>query len=79
MNFQTKVALHYLKPKGNSFISLLSFISIAGIAIGVMALIVVISVMNGFDHALEEKIVGIESQVIVLNYGGLIPYFNASI
>ncbi len=76
MNFQTKVALHYLKPKGNSFISLLSFISIAGIAIGVMALIVVISVMNGFDHALEEKIVGIESQVIVLNYGGLIPDYR---
>ncbi len=76
MNFQTKVALHYLKPKGNSFISLLSFISIAGIAIGVMALIVVISVMNGFDHALEEKIVGIESQVVVLNYGGLIPDYK---
>ena len=76
MNFQTKVALHYLKPKGNSFISLLSFISIAGIAIGVMALIVVISVMNGFDHALEEKIVGIESQVVVLNYGGLMPDYR---
>jgi lipoprotein-releasing system permease protein len=76
MNFQTKVALRYLKPKGNSFISLLSFISILGITIGVMALIVVISVMNGFDHALEEKIVGVESQVVVLNYNGVINHYK---
>ncbi len=72
MNFHTKIALHYLKPKNNSFISLLSFISIMGITIGVMALIVVISVMSGFDHALEKKVIGIESQIIVLNYNGFI-------
>ncbi len=76
MGFQTKVAIHYLKPKGNSFISLLSFISILGIVIGVMALIVVISVMNGFDHALEEKIVGVQSQVVVLNYKGVVTDYK---
>lgn len=76
MNFHTNIALHYLKPKNNSFISLLSFISISGIAIGVMALIVVISVMSGFDHALENKVIGIESQIIVLNYKGSINHYN---
>ncbi len=76
MNFHTNIAIHYLKPKDNSFISLLSSISILGIVIGVMALIVVISVMSGFDHALEKKIIGIESQIIVLNYSGSIKHYS---
>lgn len=76
MNFHTNIAIHYLKPKNNSFISLLSSISILGIAIGVMALIVVISVMSGFDHALEKKVIGIESQIIVLNYNGSVNNYK---
>jgi lipoprotein-releasing system permease protein len=79
MNFHTKIALHYLKPKNNSFISLLSFISVTGIMIGVMALIVVISVMNGFDHALEKRVIGIESQIIVLNYGGFVNNYRKAV
>ncbi len=79
MNFHVKIALHYLKPKNNSFISLLSFISIAGIAIGVMALIVVLSVMNGFDHSLEKRVIGIESHIVVLNYSGSIIHYRKQI
>jgi lipoprotein-releasing system permease protein len=79
MSFHTKIALHYLKPKNNSFISLLSLISVMGITIGVMALIVVISVMSGFDHALEKKVIGIESQVIVLNYNGFVNNYKSAI
>jgi lipoprotein-releasing system permease protein len=47
-----------------------------GIAIGVMALIVVISVMSGFDHTLEKRVVGIESQIIVLNYNGFVSRYK---
>ncbi len=79
MSFHSKIALHYLKPKNNSFISLLSLISVMGITIGVMALIVVISVMSGFDHALEKKVIGIESQVIVLNYNGFVNNYKSAI
>ena len=79
MNFHTNIALHYLKPKNNSFISLLSFISILGITIGVMALIVIISVMSGLNHTLEKKVIGIESQVIVLNYNGFINHYKKAI
>jgi lipoprotein-releasing system permease protein len=50
-----------------------------GITIGVMALIVVISVMSGFDHALEKKVIGIESQVIVLNYNGFVNNYKIAI
>ena len=79
MSFHTKIALDYLKPKNNSFISLLSLISVMGITIGVMALIVVISVMSGFDHALEKKVIGIESQVIVLNYNGFVNNYKSAV
>ena len=79
MNFHTKIALHYLKPKNNSFISLLSLISVAGIMIGVMALIVVISVMSGFDRTLEKRVIGIESQIIVLNYNGFVNNYKKAV
>ena len=79
MNFHTKIALHYLKPKNNSFISLLSLISVTGIMIGVMALIVVISVMNGFDRTLEKRVIGIESQIIVLNYNGFVNNYKKAV
>ena len=53
------------------FISLISIISILGIAVGVMALIVVIAVMNGFDQELRNKIVSINPHIIVEKQGGI--------
>ena len=79
MNFHTNIALHYLKPENNSFISLLSFISVFGITIGVTALIVIISVMSGLNHTLEKRVIGIESQIIVLKYKGLIDHYKKAV
>jgi lipoprotein-releasing system permease protein len=53
------------------FISLTSLISILGIALGVMALIVVISVMNGFDKELREKIMGVNPHIYIERQGGI--------
>lgn len=53
------------------FISLISIISIAGVAIGVAALIVVIAVMTGFDKDLRDKIVGNYADITVTNYNGI--------
>ena len=50
-------------------ISLISLISILGIALGVMALIVVISVMNGFDRELREKFVGLNPHILIQKQG----------
>jgi lipoprotein-releasing system permease protein len=50
------------------FISLISVISILGVAIGVMALIVVIAVMSGFDRDLRDKIVGNYSHITLASY-----------
>ena len=51
--------------QGNSFISFISFFSTAGIALGVMSLIVVVSVMNGFEGQLKDKILGVIPQVVI--------------
>jgi lipoprotein-releasing system permease protein len=63
------IAWRYLVTKRKEkFISLISVISILGVAIGVMALIVVIAVMTGFDRDLHDKIVGNFSDIVVTNY-----------
>jgi lipoprotein-releasing system permease protein len=53
------------------FISLISLISILGIAIGVCALIVVIGVMTGFDKDLHDKMIGNYSHISISSYGGI--------
>jgi lipoprotein-releasing system permease protein len=75
MNFELFIALRYLKAKRKqAFISLITFISIAGVAVGVMALIVVIAVMTGFESHLRTKILGINSHILIKNYEG--PFGN---
>lgn len=71
MNWQLFVSLRYLTSKRKEkFISVISLISVFGVAIGVAALIIVISVMSGFDEDLKEKIVGTYSHLeIVSDYG----------
>ncbi len=60
------VGLRYTRAKRrNHFISFISFISIAGIALGVTALITVLSVMNGFEKELRTRILGVASHVMV--------------
>ncbi len=66
MRFEWFVCLRYLKAKRkHNFISLISIISVAGVAIGVMALIIVLAVMTGFTDELRDKILGINSHIVV--------------
>lgn len=59
MRFEAYVALRYLRGKRKSrFVSLITLISVAGVSVGVMALIVVMSVMTGFDEELTASIMG---------------------
>jgi len=65
------IAARYLKAKRKqAFVSVISMISISGVALGVMALIIVISVMGGFETELKNRILGISSHVMVMRYGG---------
>jgi lipoprotein-releasing system permease protein len=71
MSFETFFSLRYLKAKRKQgFISVITGISILGIMIGVMALIVVLAVMNGFREDLLKKILGVNSHLLILSYKG---------
>src|ERR1019366_5484951 len=76
MNFEWWITLRYITAKKDKFLSVINFVSIAGIAIGVMALIIVIGVMTGFDHDLREKIVGANAHVFVERESGVKNYMQ---
>ncbi|MBC7414252.1 MAG: lipoprotein-releasing ABC transporter permease subunit [Herminiimonas sp.] len=57
----------------NSFISFISLISMAGIALGVAALIVVLSVMNGFQKDVRDRMLSVLSHIEVFDAGGALP------
>ena len=66
--FELLLALRYLQPK-RTFVSTITLISVIGVALGVAVLIVVISVMSGFDHDLREKILGFNPHLKVFADG----------
>jgi lipoprotein-releasing system permease protein len=66
--FELLLALRYLRPK-RTFVSIITLISIVGVALGVAVLIIVISVMSGFDHDLREKILGFNAHLTVARGG----------
>lgn len=70
-SFSKRVALRYLWSKRpEAFISILTVISVLGVAIGVIVLNVVMAVMTGFEHELKEKIVGANSHVVLKTLSG---------
>ena len=67
MTYEFVVGLRYLKSRRRqTFISLITLISIGGVTVGVMVLIVVLAVMSGFETTLKEKILGMNSHVWIL-------------
>ena len=71
MSFELYIGRRYLRAKQKqAFVSLITILSIAGVTVGVMALIVVIAVMTGFDADLKARILGGQSQVMLMRHGG---------
>lgn len=71
MSYELFIAGRYFRSKRRqSFVSLISFLSIAGVAVGVMALVVVIAVMSGAESEFRRRILGIEPHVWVARHGG---------
>lgn len=60
--FELLLALRYLRPK-RTFVSVITLISVLGVTLGVAVLIIVISVMSGFDHDLRQKILGFNAHL----------------
>jgi lipoprotein-releasing system permease protein len=69
--YQVFIALRYLKSKKkHRGLSVNTAISIGGVAVGVMALLVVLAVMSGFQQDLQKKILGANAHIIVRDYRG---------
>jgi lipoprotein-releasing system permease protein len=76
-SFEIFIAGRYLRAKRKqAFVSLITLISIAGVAIGVMALILVLGVMTGFTDDLLEKILGTNSHIVITGYGAGIENYD---
>jgi lipoprotein-releasing system permease protein len=77
LHFEWFVCLRYLRAKRKKgFISLITIISIVGVAVGVMALIGVLGLMTGFTEEFRAKILGVNSHIVVQRYGGLINEYS---
>ena len=69
--FSLFLAFKYLKPR-RSFISAVTVISMLGVTIGVAVLIIVLSVMTGFDEVWRDKILGFNAHVSIVQQGGIL-------
>lgn len=78
MNFQLFIANKYIRSKNDSrFISVISYISIFGIALGVAALIIAISILDGFEKTISEKIVDFNSHIQITAFNGdILPSYR---
>lgn len=71
MSYELFISLRYLKAKRKqAFISLISLISIGGVAVGVAALIIVLAVMTGFKNDVRDKILGTMAHILVQHPDG---------
>ncbi|MEO5365960.1 MAG: lipoprotein-releasing ABC transporter permease subunit [Magnetococcus sp. WYHC-3] len=69
--YEWLIGLRYLRArKSQGFISLITFLTLGGIALGVAALIVVLAVMTGFKEELQRQILGVTSHVVVQSFSG---------
>ncbi|RKZ66863.1 MAG: lipoprotein-releasing ABC transporter permease subunit [Gammaproteobacteria bacterium] len=81
--FQPKelfIGLRYIRAKRkNHFVSFIAFISIAGVALGVFSLIVVLSVMNGFGNELRDRTLSMTSHATVSGYDGYLSDWETAV
>ncbi len=72
--YERMIAKRYLLPgKGEGIIAVVAGFSLGGVMLGVAALVIVMSVMNGFRAELFDKIVGLNGHAVIQGYGGRLP------
>jgi lipoprotein-releasing system permease protein len=70
MRYELFISLRYLKAQRKQiFISVITILSMAGVGLGVMALVVVLSVMSGFEEDLKTKILGTNAHLVIFQHG----------
>src|SRR5258707_11668473 len=76
--FELFLALRYLRPK-RPFVSVIPLFSVIGVMLGVAVLIIVISVMSGFDKQLRDKILGFNAHLKIVRPGTTLADYPALI
>jgi len=75
MPFEYFIGGRYLRTKQKqTFIFLITLLSVAGVTVGVMSLIVVIAVMSGFDSDIKNRILGVDAHVVLKRHGVFFDY-----
>ncbi len=69
MSYERFIALRHLQSRERGFVSTITVIAILGVFLGVMALTSVIAVTGGFQDALQERVLGVNSHILVMEYG----------
>lgn len=69
MSYSLQIGLRYLRSKKRATVSMITLISIVGVALGVAALLAVLSITTGFENAFREKVLGVNAHVLILKYG----------
>jgi lipoprotein-releasing system permease protein len=69
IGYALDVGLRYLRSKKRASISVISVIAISGVALGVAALLAVMSITSGFQREFRDKVLGVNAHVLVLKYG----------
>jgi len=69
MAYAYEIGLRYLRSKKRSTISIITGIAVTGVALGVAALLTVLSITGGFQKQFQDKVLGVNAHVLVLRYG----------
>jgi lipoprotein-releasing system permease protein len=69
MSYSLQIGLRYLRSKKRSTLSVITVVAVTGVALGVAALLAILSITSGFQDEFRGKVLGVNAHVIVLKYG----------
>ena len=69
MDYAFEIGLRYLRSKKKKTVSVITFIAVAGVALGVAALLAVMAITSGFQVEFRDKVLGVNAHVLVMKYG----------
>ncbi|MCB9604321.1 MAG: ABC transporter permease [Sandaracinus sp.] len=69
MAYAFQIGMRHLRSKKRSTVSVITFIAVTGVALGVAALLAVLSITTGFQQAFRDKVLGVNAHVLVMKYG----------
>lgn len=70
MHWALDIGIRYLRAKKTRTVRVISFVAVSGVALGVGALLAVMSIASGFQEEFRDKVLGVNAHVLVMKYGG---------